>query len=628
MKVIRLSDSMINQIAAGEVVERPASVVKELLENAVDAGATRIELVTSDGGKTLIRVSDNGEGMEAADLRLAVERHCTSKLSEDLLDIRTLGFRGEALPSIGSVSRLKISSRTRTISAADNGWQIVVDFGRIIDPVPAPLNPGTVIEVSDLFARVPARMKFLKSGRSKSNAITDVFKRMALAFPNVHFHASGADRTPLDYPAASLADRIGQVLGYDFIRNALAIDSEREGIRLAGYAGLPTYNRGNGLQQFFFINGRPVRDKQLLGAVRGAYSDFLARDRHAVLVLFIDLPPHEVDINVHPAKSDVRFRDSALVRGLLVGSLKRAILEAGHRSSSEGGAAMAAAFRQGSYQTGYASAAQESGGTDARHSEFAGSWNAPDISPDHADPVYFQSAFQSGFEAINRPSGFAETTEELAGGQYSYHQSAASSQRDAPSASSAGFPLGAARAQLHQNYIVAQTEKGLVIVDQHAAHERIVYENLKKGLMKQLPSQLLLIPEIVDLPEEDVSRLGDAAAEFEKLGLYLEPFGPGAVAVRETPAMLGEVDVSGLIRDLADELAEWGTSQNLQDRLAHVASTMACHGSIRSGRILKPDEMNALLRQMEVTPNSGQCNHGRPTWVELDLKDIERLFGR
>ncbi len=619
---------MINQIAAGEVVERPASVVKELLENAVDAGATRIELVTSDGGRTLIRVSDNGEGMEAADLRLAVERHCTSKLSQDLLDIKTLGFRGEALPSIGSVSRLKISSRSRTVSNADNGWQIVVDFGRIIDPVPAPLNPGTVIEVSDLFAKVPARLKFLKSGRSESNAITDVFKRMALAFPNVHFHASGADRTPLDYPAAPLAGRIGQVLGYDFIRNALAIESAREGISLSGYAGLPTFNRGNGLQQFFFINGRPVKDKQLLGAVRGAYSDFLARDRHAVLVLFIDLPPHEVDVNVHPAKSDVRFRDSALVRGLLVGSLKRAILEAGHRSSTEGGAAMAAAFRQGNHYAGFASATQESHGAGARHSEFARNGNTPDLSPDDTNPEYSQSAFQAGFEAINKPSGFAETAEELAGSQYSYHQSPATQPQDNPSASSAGFPLGAARAQLHQNYIVAQTEKGLVIVDQHAAHERIVYENLKKGLMKKLPSQLLLIPEIVDLPEEDVSRLCEAASEFEKLGLFLEPFGLGAVAVRETPAMLGEIDVSGLVRDLADELAEWGSSQKLQDRLAHVASTMACHGSIRSGRILKPDEMNALLRQMEVTPNSGQCNHGRPTWVELDLKDIERLFGR
>ncbi len=599
MNIIRLSDSMINQIAAGEVVERPASVVKELLENAIDAGADRIDLTTAEGGKNLIRVTDNGRGMNVEDLKLAVQRHCTSKLSQDLLDIKTLGFRGEALPSIGSISRLSITSRPASSDINDNAWQIIVDNGDVDGPKPAALNKGTMIEVSDIFAKVPARLKFLKSDRAETNAITDVFKRMALAFPQIHFNASGPDRSQLDYPKGTLADRIGQVIGHDFVKNAVAIDAEREGIMLAGFAGLPTFNRGNALNQFFFINGRPVRDKQLLGAVRGAYSDFLPRDRHPVLALFIDLPPHEVDVNVHPAKADVRFRDAALVRGLLVGSIKRAMLEAGHRSSSEGGAGMAAAFRPGDNFGGTSTAPHSSG----QPSGFARDWNAPT----NSTFAGFNEA-QSAFDTASAPSGFvAKPAQEL---------------------DEQTHPLGAARAQLHKNYIVSQTAKGLVIVDQHAAHERIVYEALKKGLDKQLPSQILLIPEIVNLPEEDVDRLANASDAFEKLGLQIEKFGPGAIAVRETPAMLGEIDAQSLIRDLADELAEWGSTQGLQDRLAYVAATMACHGSVRSGRILKPDEMNALLREMEITPNSGQCNHGRPTWVELDLKDIERLFGR
>lgn len=599
MSIIRLTDSMINQIAAGEVVERPASVVKELLENAIDAGASRIDLTTAEGGKTLIRVADNGRGMNFEDLELAVQRHCTSKLSQDLLDIKTLGFRGEALPSIGSIARLSIASREGGEAADTNAWQIIVDNGEIDGPKPAALNRGTLIEVTDIFSKVPARLKFLKSARAETNAITDVFKRMALAFPQIHFNASGPDRSQLDYPKGTLADRIGQVIGHDFVQNAVAIDSEREGILLTGFAGLPTFNRGNALNQFFFINGRPVRDKQLLGAVRGAYTDFLPRDRHPILALFIDLPPHEVDVNVHPAKADVRFRDAALVRGLLVGSIKRAMLEAGHRSSSEGGAGIAAAFRPG--RDNYKSAPPSSYQNAA--AGFTHGWNAP---TDLTSGGFAER--QSVFETASGPSGFVVEDDQALNDE--------------------AHPLGAARAQLHKNYIVSQTEKGLVIVDQHAAHERIVYEALKKGLNNQLPSQLLLIPEIVDLPEEDVNRLASASGEFEKLGLHIEKFGPGAIAVRETPALLGEVDVSKLVHDLADELEEWGTAQGLQDRLAYVAATMACHGSVRSGRILKPQEMNALLREMEITPNSGQCNHGRPTWVELDLKDIERLFGR
>lgn len=606
MAIIRLSDFMVNQIAAGEVVERPASVVKELIENAIDAGAGRVELVTAKGGKGLIRVSDDGRGMSGDELSLAIERHCTSKLADDLLDIRTLGFRGEALPSIGSVARLSITSRKQD---SDHAWMISVNHGKVEGPKPAALGKGTMVEVSDLFAHTPARLKFLKSDQAETAAITDVFKRMALAFPAVHFTASGSDRASLDFPPGDLASRIRQVIGSDFTDNALRLESGREGIMLTGLAGLPTFNRGNGLQQFFFVNGRPVRDRQLLGAVRGAYADFLPRDRHPVLVLFINVPPQEVDVNVHPAKADVRFRDPGLVRGLLVGSIKRAIIEAGHRASSEGGRGMYEAFRHGGATVnGWQGGGLESNGaTSSSEKQFSGSWNAP-----------LAKQFES--------SGFAESQAMFD------HTSVAPSGSvytgPAPEETNEAFPLGAARAQLHRNYIVAQTGKGLVIVDQHAAHERIVYEALKKGMSQRLASQLLLIPEIVDLPEEDVDRLDAVSGELSGMGLHIEKFGPGAIAVRETPALLGEVDAAALIRDLADELAEWGSSDGLKSRLEHVAATMACHGSVRSGRILKPDEMNALLRQMEVTPNSGQCNHGRPTWVELDLKDIERLFGR
>ena len=613
MAIVRLSDSMINQIAAGEVVERPASVVKELVENAIDAGASRIDIVTAEGGKRLIRISDNGCGMARGDLELAVERHCTSKLTDDLLDIRTLGFRGEALPSIGSVSCLNILSRAMGEAHA---WQVTVDNGAVQPARPGALSAGTVIEVRDLFSRVPARLKFLKSDRAEANAITETVKRVALAFPGIHFTLGGSDRGTLDWPAGTIRDRIRQILGREFLDNAMELETEREGILLSGLAGLPTFNRGNALNQHFFVNGRPVRDKQLLGAVRGAYSDFLPRDRHPVLALFLTVPPQEVDVNVHPAKADVRFRDAALVRGLLVGSLKRAILDAGHRASSEGGTGMTAAFRPGGMKSPSAGFApgeyQAPFGYDAAEYETAFSGTAQSTARSQHPNGFGERghAYQPEIGSFAQPSGNAATADREPGEEPLRH------------------PLGAARAQLHKNYIIAQTERGLVIVDQHAAHERIVYEALKKGLKEGLASQLLLIPEIVDLPEEDVVRLAEAAEELATLGLHVEQFGPGAIAVRETPALLGEVDAQALVRDLADELAEWGSAQGLRDRLEHVAATMACHGSVRSGRLLKPDEMNALLRQMEVTPNSGQCNHGRPTWVELDLKDIERLFGR
>ncbi|WP_075995703.1 DNA mismatch repair endonuclease MutL [Salaquimonas pukyongi] len=610
MAIVRLSDSMINQIAAGEVVERPASVVKELVENAIDAGASRIDIVTAEGGKALIRISDNGSGMTRNDLALAVERHCTSKLANDLLDISTLGFRGEALPSIGSIAELRILSRAKD---EPNAWQISVDNANVHPVKPGALSAGTVIEVRDLFSRVPARRKFLKSDRAETNAITETVKRIALAFPGIHFTLGGGDRSALDWPAGTMRDRIRQIVGREFLDNAMTVEAEREGIVMRGFAGLPTFNRGNALNQFFFVNGRPVRDKQLMGAVRGAYSDFLLRDRHPVLVLFLTVPPQEVDVNVHPAKADVRFRDAALVRGLLVGSLKRAILDAGHRASSEGGAGMAAAFRPG-FSSPQAPAFKP------------GSYHAPLNDP---SPAQDAAAFPPAASPY-ADNGFGEAPAAYQPEMDSFSQPSgnAAAVQDEPAEGAQRHPLGAARAQLHKNYIIAQTERGLVIVDQHAAHERIVYEALKVGLKDGLPSQMLLIPEIVDLPEEDAARLAEAADELSALGLTIEQFGPGAIAVRETPAMLGEVDAQALVRDLADELAEWGSAQGLRDRLEHVAATMACHGSVRSGRLLKPDEMNALLRQMEVTPNSGQCNHGRPTWVELDLKDIERLFGR
>jgi len=599
--VIRLNETVVNQIAAGEVIERPASVIKELVENAVDAGADRIDVTTANGGKTLMRVSDNGHGMSPDDLALAVERHCTSKLTDDLMDIRSLGFRGEALPSIGSVSRLSITSRQ---SADQNAWKISVNGGRIEGPTPAALTQGTVVEVTDLFYATPARLKFLKSDQAETNAITDVFKRMALAFPAVRFSISGGGRSALEYPATDINGRLEQVLGKDFRQNAIEIDAQRENISLNGLASVPTFHRGNALAQYFFVNGRPVRDKALLGAVRGAYMDHLPSGRHPTLALFLTLDPYLVDVNVHPAKADVRFRDPGLVRGLIVGALKQALSEQGPLTSRAGADAMMGAFRaeqptnwRPEKQTGFSDWARPLDGGETQS---------------HATQGFAegQATYNTDFDRNNfQPSGQVETADEN-----HVHLTE--------------FPLGSARAQLHENYIVSQTEKGLVIVDQHAAHERIVYEKLKSGMQDGLPSQLLLVPEIVDLPEEDVNRLSAHAEGFEKLGLELEAFGPGAIAVRGTPAMLGETDVPQLLKDLADEVAEWGSANGLQEKLEYVAATMACHGSVRSGRILKASEMNALLRQMENTPNSGQCNHGRPTFIELDLKDIERLFGR
>ena len=617
MPIRQLSDALIDQIAAGEVVERPASVVKELVENALDAGARRIEIATAGGGKNLIRVSDDGCGIPAGELPLAVRRHCTSKLAGGLEAIDTLGFRGEALPSIGSVARLSLKSRA---AGAAEAHEISVDGGRLDGPRPTALSKGTVIEVRDLFHAVPARLKFLKSDRAEGAAITEIVRRIAIAFPEVRFELAGPDRGRTIFEAVSYADRIhriGGVVGAEFGDNAIAIDAVREEVRLEGFAGLPTFNRGNGLAQFFYVNGRPVRDKMLLSALRGAYADVLAKDRHPIAVLFLTLDPALVDVNVHPAKSDVRFRDPGLVRGLVVGAIRQAFAEAGLRSSTANAAGLMARFRPDG-----ATAAPAA----RRFEGFApGGFAAP------RQATYDGGA--SPFRPLNGAGGAATLERSEAEAVFEPDAGEESSQRppvgnDAAS-EARDHPLGAAKAQFHSNFIVAETEDGIVIVDQHAAHERLVYEALKTALHgRPLSAQLLLIPEIIDLPEDDADRLADNAATFAQLGLGIERFGPGAVAVRETPAILGRVDCQRLVRDLADELAEFGTSDTVRGRIDHVAATIACHGSVRSGRNLKPDEMNALLRDMETTPGSGQCNHGRPTFIELKLADIEKMFGR
>ncbi len=595
MPIRRLSEDMVNRIAAGEVVERPASVVKELVENAIDAGARRIEIVTAAGGVSLIRVSDDGGGMAREDLALAVERHCTSKLDGGLDDIRSLGFRGEALAAIGAAARLKVASRK--VGSAD-AWEIAVEGGAATEARPAALSKGTQVEVRDLFFATPARLKFLKSERAETSAITDVIKRLALAHPEVRFTLAGSDRTETDYAATDGDDarltRIAAVLGKDFRANALPIDATREGVRLTGYAGLPAYSRGNGLAQYLFVNGRPVRDKQLLGALRAAYADVMKRDRHPVAVLDIALDPSQVDVNVHPTKAEVRFRDPGLVRGLIIGALREALGMSGVRSTSDFTGATIAAFRPGGQRP-----------------------QRPVV------PSWRQTLAAAGNAAL--APGFGEVVQAA----FSVVQPSAEANVSEPDAAALGQPLGAARAQIHETYIVAQTEDGLVIVDQHAAHERLVYERMKRAVSENgVPRQILLIPEVVDLPAEDVDRLAERAGELGELGLVVERFGGGAVVVRETPAMLGAIDAQGLVRDLADEIAEWDRSAGLKDQLDRLASTMACHGSVRAGRRLKPAEMDALLREMEATPNSGTCNHGRPTYVELKLADIERLFGR
>jgi DNA mismatch repair protein MutL len=611
MPIRLLSETIVNQIAAGEVIERPASVVKELVENALDAGATRVEIATAGGGLALIRVSDDGAGIPVGELELSIARHCTSKLSDDIHDIRSLGFRGEALPSIGSVSRLTVRSRTAT---SDSGAEIRVEGGRLSPVRPAAANRGTLVEVRDLFFATPARLKFMKGERAEATAAADVVKRIAIAFPTVRFTLSGTDRSTLDLPAVgdgadSRLDRIAQVMSKDFPENAIRIDAAREGVHLGGYISVPSFTRANALQQYAYVNGRPVRDKLIASAIRGAFADVLPRDRHAVTALFLTLDPAHVDVNVHPAKADVRFRDPGLVRGLIVGAIRQALAEAGIRPATTGAAAMMGAFRPGPTTYGHAGPAN---GHRSFHAGFRASASAG------YDPM----------QSPSRPLGFGESEQTaFDAGSLASADARAGSGDIAPELLTA--QLGAARAQVHENYIVAQTADSLIIVDQHAAHERLVYEALKQSLHSlPVPAQMLLIPEIVDLPEEDAERVASHAETLRRFGLSVERFGPGAIAVRETPSMLGETNAAQLVRDLADEIADTDTADTLKERLDKIAATMACHGSVRSGRQLRAEEMNALLRQMEATPGSGTCNHGRPTYIELKLADIERLFGR
>jgi DNA mismatch repair protein MutL len=588
MPIRLLPPILVDRIAAGEVIERPAAAVKELVENAIDAAASRIDIRLHEGGRQLLAVADNGHGMSREDLALAVERHCTSKLPEDdLLRITQLGFRGEALPSIGAVSRMRIVSRERE---AANGWEIAVAGGSKSTVIPAGAAPGTRVEVRDLFFATPARLKFLKTARTERELALDMVRRLAMAYPEIGFAVTGdGERQLLRLPpAADRRTRLALLLGREFAENAIAIQAERGGFRLSGLAGLPTLNRALPRDQYLVVNGRPVRDRLLAGAVRGAYQDVLARDRHPIVALFLDGPADEIDVNVHPAKAQVRFRDGGLVRGLIVGALRAALGTAGHRASSTVAAATLASFRPG----------------------------LP--FPHRGEPP--KSALHLAF-----PQPPATPILALGEGGSAAADAAVPADRAPPE----DAPMGRARAQLHGTYILAETATGIVLVDQHAAHERLVHERLKAALAEHgVARQTLLLPEIVECGEASAARLAAHATELAEFGLVVEPFGPGAIIIREVPALLPDLDVAGLVNDLADELAEWGDALSLKERVETVCGTLACHTSVRAGRRLTPDEMDALLRQMERTPNSGQCNHGRPTYVALDLADLERLFGR
>jgi DNA mismatch repair protein MutL len=609
MPVRQLPEQIVNRIAAGEVVERPASVVKELVENAIDAGASRIDIFTDGGGRRRIGITDDGGGMTAADLALAVDRHATSKLDdEDLLQIRTLGFRGEALPSIGAVAKLGITTRH---ASEPHAWSLQVEGGAKSAIMPAALGHGTRVEVSDLFYATPARLKFLKTDRTEAEAIREVVRRLAMARPDIAFTLAGEERAPVTWAAAlpgapGRLTRLGDILGTDFRAAAIDVRAERDGVVVEGFAAAPSLTRANALGQYLFVNGRPVRDKLILGAVRAAYSDYLPRDRHPVVALFVTLDPQEVDANVHPAKTEVRFRNAGLVRALIVHALKDGLAREGKRTAANSDGATLASFRP----------------------SFSPRPSAPGNWDWRSSPAYPQTAPRGPLSAFESAAAtaFAEP------GQAAFDVGSPTADvrfEATPSADLLDRPLGAARTQIHETYIVAQTRDGLVVVDQHAAHERIVYEKLKASLAKNgVQRQILLIPEIVELDESTVEKLVDRAEELASFGLAIDSFGPGAIAVRETPSLLGKANAGSLLRDLAEHMEEWDEALPLERRLMHVAATMACHGSVRAGRRLKPEEMNALLREMEDTPNSGQCNHGRPTYVELKLSDIEKLFGR
>ena len=625
MTIRRLPSHLVNRIAAGEVIERPAAAIKELVENALDASAMRIDVVIRDGGRALIVVADDGIGMAEDELLLAIERHATSKLpGDDLVNISSLGFRGEALPSIGAVARLEITSRRR---GADGAFRLCVDAGTVGQPVPAAHLAGTRVEVSDLFRATPARLKFLKSARTEADMVRDVLERLAMAYPQVSFSLTVDSGRPWQVqaydnpdPQQRQAARLSAVMGRDFVENSLPLDFTRDALCLSGLIGLPTLNRPTGRDQFLFVNGRPVRDRLLLGAIRGGYADLLPRDRHPVLALFLQLPPEDVDVNVHPAKAEVRFRDAALVRSLVAGGLRHALAAAGHLATATGGAAAMKLLRPGQFPLP----------------------SRPSMAPQYRplsqrlaeETVAFQSPFTAaGVGSANQQPGVGVAAH---GGLMA--ADAPPVLTTAPTEEGtellSALPLGEARAQIHDTFIVAETADGLILVDQHAAHERLVYERLKAALAAGTPaSQRLLLPVIVELADAAASRVVEAAAALARLGLILEAFGPGAVVVRAVPAVLGQVDAHQLVSDLADvlvgeDLPQEEEAARLMDQINRAMSTTACHGSVRGGRRLTLAEMNALLRQMEATPGSGQCNHGRPTWVELRYDDILRLFGR
>ena len=605
----QLDEAAINRIAAGEVIERPSSAVKELIENSIDAGATSILVDVADGGKTLIRVTDDGCGMTPTDLPLAVSRHATSKLnSNDLFNISTFGFRGEALPSLGAVSRLNIKTKGMETDAAE----LTVDAGIISKIKPIALNQGAVIELRDLFYATPARLKFLRTDRTELQEINKIVKSLSIAYPYISFKlrdiSQNKDRLLFNTASetgandTALKKRISRVLDPSFVENSCVIKAERENFKLSGYAALPTFSRGSTNLQHIFINQRPVKDKILIGAVKAAYSDFLAKDRYPAVVLFLECDPHFVDVNVHPSKLEVRFREPGLVRGLVISAIRHALAEAGHRASSTiAGTALGAIKVNNSFPSSVYQ--REPNKNSFRNL-------APDSIFKRVEPDQIDSFGNQQFEELKTPTGSLGNN-------------------DSEDQLSSQFPLGAARGQVHENYIIAQTEDSVVIVDQHAAHERLVYEKLKKQMAaSSVARQVLLIPEIIELSSSDITTLITAKAQLFKSGLVLEEFGDNAIIVHETPALLGDFNVKSLILDIMDELSNSGNSKKLEEEITSILSRTACHGSIRSGRRLNQEEMNALLREMEVTPYSGQCNHGRPTYIELKLKDIERLFGR
>ncbi len=600
MSIRRLPNSLINRIAAGEVVERPASALKELVENAIDAGATQINIRLEEGGLDLVQVSDNGSGMSRDDIALALERHATSKLPDEAIElVTTMGFRGEALPSIASVARLTIESRI----AGEDGWSRVIDHGELAQEGPTAIPPGTKVRVEQLFAKVPARRKFLRTARSEYAACTDIVRRLAMARPDIGFTLEHQGRKAIAVQAGETGpERVAALTSRDLRANSVGVDLQREEICLTGVAGLPTYNRGVADHQFLFVNGRPVKDRLLVGAVRGAYAEMLARDRHPVVALFINMPPELVDVNVHPAKTEVRFREPAMIRGMIVSGLRKALDEGGFRAVQ-------------------------------RPAESAlGRWQSEPVTPDPQASIF---TAQGRASVAQQPYPTATVHDDRSAfADIDPHADLAplmgrAEEASGPVPEASRYPLGIARGQVAKTYIVAEAEDGLVIVDQHAAHERLVLERMRKAVEGgTVASQALLMAEVVELDENACDRLEARIAELSEFGLELERFGPTAMLVRATPAMLGSGDVRELVTDLADELGAYDQALSLKERVDHVASTMACHGSVRAGRVLSVAEMNALLREMEVTPHSGQCNHGRPTWVKLALDDVEKLFGR